>query len=142
MHSSWLAVRNRDESIVGDAFDETISQGIQRRAKGSNFARAQHPLLNGGVNGSIVDQRATNLFDEPRTVEMTGPQFSDLTNAANDGILMTGVTGLGIKYRPQPIRNLLHFAKLLPIQIILRLGGESICLVIECSRCLIWRRLV
>jgi hypothetical protein len=71
---------------------------------------------------------------------MAGPQFSDLTDGAAHGILMTLTTGLSVVNGAESVFYFVRLTKGVPVLVMLVLLNKTICVVTEVGRRLFSRR--
>src|SRR5713226_6419436 len=120
-----------NESLIGDSFDKTIAQNIERYAESADFFGVWDAFLNfrageGSIrtDGAVVHQGAA--FDDFRstsnrdfgTYELAAgttvahAKFADLAGAARGGVLMALAAGLRVVKRAKAVGDGFRFIEL------------------------------
>src|SRR5216684_3968214 len=139
-----------NESLIGDSFDKTVAQNIERYAESADFFGVWDAFLNfrageGSIrtDGAVVHERAT--FDDLRSASngdigiyelamgaaVAHAKFADLAGAARGGILVTLAAGLRVVERAQAVGDGFRF---LELGLIGGVGGvvrETVGLIVE-----------
>ena len=127
-----LVVRYGIERIAVDALHVAVPEGIERGAECPNRFCARNAFLDGGIDGSIVDEGTARRVDKvSKTVVVPGPQLCDLADCAGHRVLMAFGAGLRVVDWAQASRNRLTLLKRRFVGVEVGLSGESICLTIE-----------
>jgi hypothetical protein len=148
-----LAAREIEKSLIGDGFDESVTEKIEGDAKRADVFGIRHTLLNlvvrkSGVrtDGAIVDEGTAfddlgsirdgdfRILKVAARIEMSHAQFRHLALAARSGILVALATGLRVVKRPETFGYLQDGFKGRLVARVSRLIDESVGLVVESSR--------
>jgi hypothetical protein len=130
-HAGGLAVGDGDERVAVDGLDEAVAEGVERAAEGAHLVAAEDALLDGGVDGTVVDERAAGVVDEVDAVEMAGPQLRDLADGSRDGALVALGAALGVEDGAQALVDDFALFEGVAIGVELRLRGEAVTEVVE-----------
>src|SRR6185369_15811459 len=72
-HAGRLAIGNGKNGVAVYSFNKPIAQRIERSAEGTHLVPTQNALLDRSVNRPVINQRATGMVNEVRTVEVPSP---------------------------------------------------------------------
>ena len=99
-----LRVADREQSLVGDHFDEACAQSIGRDAEGADVVLERDALDDVRMRRAGMDERAAERLEETsRLVETAGAVLGDLARAAGDDVLMTLAATLRVVGRPETV---------------------------------------
>src|SRR5207245_2052023 len=119
MRALALLAGDVDEGLIGNRFDESIPQEVQRQAVRPDRLRLGHPLLDLGVgkrgvrtDGAIIDERAARddlasmrdgevrISETPIGSSMPHAQLRDLARATRARVLLALAAGLRVVQWP------------------------------------------
>src|SRR6185369_5568454 len=81
------------QGVAVDGLDETVAEGVGGGAQRTDLVALDDPLLEGGVDGAVVDEGAARMVDKVGAVEVSGSEFRDLADGAADRALVALATG-------------------------------------------------
>src|SRR5580700_9225837 len=100
-----LALRDRDQRIVVDRLDESVTQRVEHGTQCADIFRFRHVLLRLRANRAVIDQRSSSnailavidddgwIHEGSAVVAMSDADLGDLTRSAADRILVTANAG-------------------------------------------------
>jgi hypothetical protein len=107
LHPGWLAVPIVPDVRVRNRLDVAISQRAQGDPQAPDVLTLEGPLLNRGIDGPVLDQRAViSLFRKDPATEAGRAQLRDLASPTRYRILVAIDTRLSVVHRAEATFNL------------------------------------
>src|SRR5262245_8724648 len=135
-HVDRLKAGNRNEGLIRDRFDKTISKSAERGSLRGELVGA-HMLLQLLTRAKhlIMNQRSACMFNELSILESSGTCFQVQAGAADGADAVTGNAPLLVESGAEAVRGILYFAECVQQLVKFGLVHKSVRLVVEARRC-------